>query len=246
MAFGPSRHHAWVVSRRALGGSFGVRGRPLGGFLGAIWRHIGCRFGSSVGPLGTLLGPRWGPLGASWGLVGASRVSLGVFGRHLEAEGSGVRFVFPLLGPPRGSFGLSRSRLGRRLGRPGVLLGRRGALSGASWAVSWRSWGPFGPSWSVGSSKLREPTQTLTNLSQIHDLCLSGPSWEGSWGSPWGVSKASWAVFGPFWASWTDPSAIRGPLGLSWGPLGGLLARLGALLGRLSFPGTHATHPDTP
>ena len=47
-------------------------------------------------------------------------------------------------------------------------------------------------------------------------------------GLSWGVSKASWTVLGPSWASWTDRSAIRGPLSPSWRPLWALLARLGA------------------
>eukprot|EP00959_Pyramimonas_sp_CCMP1952_P393371 8242046-Pyramimonas_sp.AAC.1 len=47
----------------------------------------------------------------------------------------------------------------------------------------------------------------------------------GPFGPPLGgllgrLLEASLAVWRPSWASWTDRSATRGPLGLSWRPLG--------------------------
>ena len=47
MAFGPSRHRAWVVGQRPLGCSLGSRGRHLGGLLEAVLETLG-----GLGPLG--------------------------------------------------------------------------------------------------------------------------------------------------------------------------------------------------
>ena len=87
-----------MASRRLPGASWGPLGRllgPLGGFLGASWRHLGpsaggpltkakiiefklplrCDWEPSWGHLGAVLGPSRGPLGAflgpSWGHPGA-------------------------------------------------------------------------------------------------------------------------------------------------------------------------------
>ena len=60
MAFGPSRHRAWVVGQRALECSLGSRGRSLGGLLEAVLRRL-------RGRLGAVLGPLVGFLWASWG-----------------------------------------------------------------------------------------------------------------------------------------------------------------------------------
>ena len=75
VAFGPSRHRAWVLGQRALQCSLGSPGRPLGclkwyfrGLLGAVSGPLGACFGPLLG----LLGPAWGLLGASWGLLGPS------------------------------------------------------------------------------------------------------------------------------------------------------------------------------
>ena len=68
LAFGPSRHRAWVVGQRPLECSLGSRGRPLGGLLEAVLKPLGGRFG------------------ASWGLFGASSGHLrGLFFISLKA-----------------------------------------------------------------------------------------------------------------------------------------------------------------
>ena len=59
LAFGPSRHRAWVAGQRPLECSLGSRGRPLGGLLEAVLKPLGGSLGASCGPLGGL----WGPLG---------------------------------------------------------------------------------------------------------------------------------------------------------------------------------------
>ena len=56
MAFGPSRHRAWIVGQRALECSLGSRGGPFGGLLEAALKPLGGRIGASIGPLGGLLG----------------------------------------------------------------------------------------------------------------------------------------------------------------------------------------------
>ena len=156
VAFGPSRHRAWVVGQWPLGRSLGSRGMPLEGFLKTGLRLLGSRFGASWGfcwaswGLLGLLGGSWRPLGSSRGLLGA--------------EGSDFRFVFTLLGPSWGRLGTLLGRLGALLGPLGGLLGRLGAVLGTSWAVLERrklekvrtlktlksmilaSWGPLGPS----------------------------------------------------------------------------------------------------
>ena len=64
LAFGPSRHRAWMVGQRPHGCWLRLwlpsRG-PLGGSCEAAWV-----------PFWGLLGPIWGLLVASWGLLGAS------------------------------------------------------------------------------------------------------------------------------------------------------------------------------
>ena len=112
MAFGPSRHRAWVVGQRALECSLGSRGRSLGGLLETVLRRLGGRFGASCGPLGGLLGacfgplgPSWGPLGASWELLGASWESLGgAFGLFLDTH-FGTLFRDPSGAPSRAHVG---------------------------------------------------------------------------------------------------------------------------------------------
>ena len=80
LAFGPSRHRAWVVGQRPLKCSLGSRGRPLGGLLEQVLKPLGGSLGASWGffwgswgPLGAswgCLAGIWGPLGASWGPSG--------------------------------------------------------------------------------------------------------------------------------------------------------------------------------
>ena len=97
VAFGQSRHRAWIRGRWTLleeggGGRRGRReegqgwrkGRPLGGSLEALrlpfWGRFSVSGGlswASWGPLGPSLGPLGGLLGASWGPLGASWVPLG-------------------------------------------------------------------------------------------------------------------------------------------------------------------------
>ena len=75
MAFGPSRHRAWVVVQRPLGCSLGSRGPllgllgPPGGLLGASWGGK-LELSVRVPPLGPLLGPSWGLIGLSQTLLG--------------------------------------------------------------------------------------------------------------------------------------------------------------------------------
>ena len=72
MAFGLSRHRAWLVDKRARGCWWGSRGWPIWG----SWETSGARLGVVLGPLGaslSLLGAYLGPLGAPWGhLEGSS------------------------------------------------------------------------------------------------------------------------------------------------------------------------------
>ena len=72
-------------------------------------------------------------------------------------------------------------------------------------------------------------------LKERGDSSLLGPSWECSGRSLGPSWAASWAVLGPSWASWSNRSAIRGPLGPSWGLLGHPWIVLGTS-GRLRGP----------
>ena len=106
LAFGPSRHRAWVVVQRPLGCSLGSREKPLGGLLEAVLRHRGAVLGS----LGASFTPPGGRSGASWEAFG------GLFG-HLGG----------LLGPPVGLLGRKAWIFGLRsplLGFLRAVLGR--------------------------------------------------------------------------------------------------------------------------
>ena len=156
VAFGQSRHRAWVVGQRPHGCWLGSRGwpvcrGPLGGSLEASWGP----FWGLLGPHSGLVGASWGVLGGSWGPLGASLGPLGASLGHLRAEDSIFQFFVPLLGPCWARLESLLGRLGRFLGRLGASLGRLGAVLGASRAVLERSWGPLGPSWSVGKPKGR-------------------------------------------------------------------------------------------
>eukprot|EP00959_Pyramimonas_sp_CCMP1952_P177778 3715687-Pyramimonas_sp.AAC.1 len=59
----------------------------------------------------------------------------------------------------------------------------------------------------------------------------------------WGVLGASVTVSRQSWASWSNLSATRSPLGLSGGPFGVLLARFGAPWGSKGAAGTFASPP---
>ena len=141
VAFGPSRHRAWVVSQRPLERSLGSRGNeasrgPLGGRFEASWGP----FWGLLGPLLGLLGASWGPWGTSWGPPGASWGPLGASWGRIGAENLTFRFVFSLLGP---SWGL----LGAILGRLGLLWGKRELFGKAaineSLGKAWRNWGIY-------------------------------------------------------------------------------------------------------
>ena len=106
MAFGPSRHRAWVVGQRALECWLGSRGRSFWGLLEAVLR----RLGAVLKPLGASCGP----LGASWGPLGA--------------EGSICHFVVPLLGPSWARLGGLLDRLGGLLGRLDLTEARKGQI----------------------------------------------------------------------------------------------------------------------
>ena len=81
MAFGTSRHRAWILGQRPLGCRLGPLGRHLGGLLETVLRHLRSLSGASWGPSGGLLGhlggflrllgasrpPAGGPGGSSWG-----------------------------------------------------------------------------------------------------------------------------------------------------------------------------------
>ena len=187
---------------------------PLGGLLGGSWGPLG----ASWGPLGGLLGPLGGLLGASWFLLGASR------GRGLEMS---VLVPRPgtLLEPSWGPLGPSWRRLGPSWGPlgplwvpPGSLWGRLRAIWGASWAVLERR----------EAEEARTP-KSFKNRLEINDFSSWGPL--GS--APGGFLGRLAGLLGRLEAvkaSWTDRSAIRGPLGPSWGPLGAVLACLGAFL----------------
>ena len=71
VAFGQSRHRAWVVGQSALECSLGSRGRPFGGLFEQVLKPLGGSFGASFGALGGLLGVSWGLLRALWGPLGA-------------------------------------------------------------------------------------------------------------------------------------------------------------------------------
>ena len=182
VAFGQSRHRAWVVGQRPHGCWLGSRGWPVGGPWEAVWRPLGGRFGASWG----LIWAFWGPLGASWGALG------GLLGP-----------LWGLLRPPWGSFG-RKTRFFSFFPPLGPLLGPSWSPLGPSWAPLGPSWGPLGPSWGrlggllgrlgvvLGHSwailkrqddeKARKP-KTFKNPKEINDFGLLGPSWEGSWGS---------------------------------------------------------------
>ena len=119
MAFGLSRHRAWVVGQRPLGCSLGCSleccGWPLGGLLEAVLRPLGRVFWSS-----------WGLLGALLGLPGG-----------LLRRKAGFFSVWCRAGAP----------LGLVLGASWVVLGGSWAVLGPSWAVLGPSWRPLGPSW---------------------------------------------------------------------------------------------------
>ena len=70
MAFGPSRHRAWVVGQS-----------PQGCFLGSLRSALGGLWGVVLGPHGSLLGACWeapvGLLGLPGGLLGVSWWLLG-------------------------------------------------------------------------------------------------------------------------------------------------------------------------
>ena len=176
VAFGPSRHRAWIEGqspqgcflgslRRASRGLLGPVLRPLswllgppGGLLGASWGLLGPSWGllgASWEPPEGLLGASWGPLGASWGHLGASWGPLG-------AESWIFQFVVALLGRFCGRLGAFLGRLGGLLGRFGALLGRLWAVLGASWAVLGQYWRPLGPFWAVGSMNRRGREHLIT------------------------------------------------------------------------------------
>ena len=150
------------------------------------------------------MGASWAPLGASWGLLGASWGLLGAsWGTDIEFSVRGP-LLGPLLGPSWGPLGPSWAP-------PAPSW----ALLGASWAVLGQSWRPLGPSWSVGKPKTRKPqNHSKTNRKPVN-LTSWGPLGSapgGLWGRLAGLSGRLETVK----ASWTDRSAIRGPLGLSW------------------------------
>ena len=62
MAFGLSRHRAWVVGQRALKSQRGL----VVGLSGASWRYFGGFLGAVLDPLGAWFGPLGSLLGASW------------------------------------------------------------------------------------------------------------------------------------------------------------------------------------
>ena len=124
MAFGLSRHRAWVVrqtpldlvgiswcaSRGPLETSFQASWRPFWVFWGSLRASRG-PLGASWVPLGGLLGPLGALLGPPWALSGR--------------KARFFRFVVPLLGPSWGPLGLSWAPLGPSWGP--LLLGRLGA-----------------------------------------------------------------------------------------------------------------------
>ena len=160
VAFGLSRHRAWVVGQRPLGCSLGCSleccGWPLGGLLEAVLRPLGCLFWGSWGPLGALLGPPGGllrrkagffsvwcragaplglVLGASWVVLGGSWAVLGPSWRPLGPSWDGLRGSLGHLGASLGLFGASWGRFEAPWGSFEVLLRAPGVscgLSGAS------------------------------------------------------------------------------------------------------------------
>ena len=119
LAFGPSRHRAWVVGQRPLECSFGSSGNeasrgPLGGSFEASW-----------GPFWGLLGPLLGLFWASWGVMGASWVPLWGF-----------------LGASWGLLGASWGPLGASWGPLGAPCGPLAGLLGVSWGFLGASRGP--------------------------------------------------------------------------------------------------------
>ena len=186
VAFGQSRHRAWVVGQRPHGCWLGSRGWPVGGPWEAVWRPLGGRFGASWG----LIWAFWGPLGASWGALG------GLLGP-----------LWGLLRPPWGSFG-RKTRFFSFFPPLGPLLGPSWSPLGPSWAPLGPSWGPLGPSWGplggllgcLGAileaswvvlerreaEKARMP-KSFKNQWKINEFCLLGTSWQGSW-RPFGPS----------------------------------------------------------
>ena len=90
--------------------------RRARGFLDASRSLLGCLFGCV--------------LEASWGVLGARRLSQGLLGASWMPRGS-------VLGPLGGLLGASSGPLVS-------LLGRIGGLLGASWGLLGASWGPSG------------------------------------------------------------------------------------------------------
>ena len=122
MAFGLSRHRAWVVGQS-----------PQGCFLGSLRRALGGLQGGSFAAFGEPVGASWGPLGGLLGPLG------GVSGLPGGGLGRGARKVGAC--PPSGA------RLEEFLGPSWAVLEASGPVLGASWAVSAPSWGPLRPSW---------------------------------------------------------------------------------------------------
>ena len=146
-----------------------------------------------------------------------------------------------LLEPSWGPLGPSWRRLGPSWGPlgplwvpPGSLRGRLRAIWGASWAVLERR----------EAEEARTP-KSFKNRLEINDFSSWGPL--GS--APGGFLGRLAGLLGRLEAvkaSWTDRSAIRGPLGPSWGPLGAVLACLGAFFGSGSSRGGIVSDPGPP
>ena len=175
MAFDPSRHRAWVVSQRPLGCLVGFRGGPLGGSFGSSWEPFGGFCWASSRPLRA----SWRPLGGfCWA---SSRPLRASWRERLDIP---VR-VPPLVGPSWRPLGL------------GAPLGRLGGPLGQSWGDRW---GLLGRLEASGGRK-DENAQTLQQLKEINDFCLSRPFLGVLLELSWGVSEASWAVWRQSWAS---------------------------------------------
>ena len=194
MAFGPSRHRARNVSRRDLGSSLES---------GASWKQLGDLLGAD---LVLMFKPLWGPLVASLGPLGSSSwVLLGcvlwppgcLSGRKARMFGSRS----PSWAPRWALVGCIGTVMGASWAVFGVILCRLGVLLGASWAVLGLSWGPLGPSWSVGSSKKREPHKNVgvmyghctddatygTTYDPRADGAASTRPWRNQWRSRWSL-----------------------------------------------------------
>ena len=70
MAFGLSRHRAWVVGQSPQGCFLGSLRRALGGLQGGSFAALGEPVGASWGPLGGLLEPLGGISGPPGGVLG--------------------------------------------------------------------------------------------------------------------------------------------------------------------------------